>query len=102
MVKRHDDEAFGHQRQIECCPTNGIGREQRAAIAGLKTCATKIGAHLENLFQELVAGDADELLSANFAKDYAAGAALELSKYGVEKIRHGTLAPACQIENNSS
>src|SRR6266849_5400755 len=102
MVKRHDDQAFGHQRQIECCPTNGIGGEQRAAIAGLKTCMAKIGAHLPNLFQELFAGDADELLSVNFAKDYAAGAALELSENSVEKIRHGTLAPACQIKNNSS
>src|SRR5260370_20900427 len=100
IVKWHDNHAFGHQREIERRPANGVGSEKRATITGLKACATKISAHLPNLLQELFAGNANELLAVNLAENDTAGAALELSKYSFEKIRHGSLASACQIKDN--
>jgi hypothetical protein len=38
----------------------------------------------------------------NLAENDTAGAALELSKYSIEKIRHGSLASARQIKDNRS
>ena len=88
MVERHNDQPFGHHREIEGYPAYGIGREKHAAIAGLKACAAKISSHLPHLFQEFFAGDADELLAVNFAEDDASGTALKLSENSFEEVQH--------------
>jgi hypothetical protein len=54
----------------------------------VEIAATKVRPHLSHLIEQFPSGDADELFAVNFAQDHAPGAAVELSKYGVEEIGH--------------
>jgi len=60
-----------------------------------------VSANVANLIEQFPAGNADELLSVNFPQDHPASTTLELRKYGIEKIGHGSLASARQIKNSS-
>jgi hypothetical protein len=79
-VQRHDDQSLGHQCEIEGGPSNRIGSEKSAAIAGANSRSTQVSPHAAHLIKQFPTGTADELLAVNFAQNHAASAALELGQ----------------------
>ena len=88
-VKRHDNNAFRKQREIESHPPCGVRREQRATLARLKSRAAQMRADALHLFEQFPSRNTDELLSMNFAQHDAAIGLFELRENILEKIRHG-------------
>src|ERR1700730_3285353 len=88
-IEWHDDDAFGHQREIDGYPANRVRREKRRAITWLETVAPQIPPHTLHQVQQFAARHADELLATNLAQNDAIGAAAELSENILEEIGHG-------------
>ena len=78
-IERHDDHAFGHERQMESRPANGIGREKSATVTGLDSGVAKKRTDQLNLVEEFPARHSDKAITVNFAKNHAATGAVQLS-----------------------
>ena len=78
-IQWHDNRAFGHERQMESCPANGVGREKSATITRLGARAAKEQTNQLNLIEQFPARHADKAITVNFAKNHAATGALQLS-----------------------
>ena len=78
-IERYDDHTFGHERQMENGPANGIGRQKSATVPSLDARASNECADKLDLVQQFPARHAHEAIPANFAKNDAAIRALQLS-----------------------
>ena len=87
-IERHHDCAFGHERQVNRSPADGIGREERTAIARLQAGAAQITAHTLDLFEQFASRQADKFFAANFPQDDTALRSFQLRENIFEKVEH--------------
>ncbi len=69
MVERNDHYAFGHQREVDGDPVDGICGDEATAFAGLDSCAAQPMAASFDQTQKFRARFRDELVAVHFAEN---------------------------------
>jgi hypothetical protein len=93
MVERDDDDAFGHEREVDGDPVDSVGGDEATALTGRDVLSTQPYARALDQAEKLRGGDGDERIAGNFAADFTQNDALrrgfEARKNVFQKIGHG-------------